>query len=383
MLEKLKRIDWLIVIILFCFMLISYFAIKSAIYLDPVYGNSRMDTKTLYFYAFGFLVMFCASFINYRWLVKLWIVGYVSGIGLLVAVLLYAEERNNAKSWFELPMGISFQPAELMKLLLIFAIAGYIARREGRPLELFKDVLPVGLLSFVPFALVLVQPDLGNAVVYVVILIGMLWIGNLKYKYVIGGLAAMIAFFVLFQHFYMAYHDEIEVFLKERDLSHWMGRIDTFLDPDNADPDDTYHVDKSVAAIGSGGLTGDGYKQGNSVRNRFIPYAFSDSIFVVIGEEFGFVGAATLLLLYFLLIYRMILIAIQCGTMSGALVITGIVSMFVFQIFENVGMLMGIMPLTGITLPFISYGGTSLVINMLCLGIVQSIRTHPPKPSPY
>lgn len=383
MLAKLKRIDWLIAVILLCFLFISYFAIKSAIYLDPVYGDSRMDTKTLYFYALGFAVMFCVSFVNYRWMVKLWYLGYLIGIGLLVAVLMFAEERNSAKSWFELPMGISFQPAELMKLMLIFAIAGYIARREGRPLELIKDVIPAGLLTFVPFALVLVQPDLGNAVIYVVILVGMLWIGNLKYKFVVGGIAAALAFFMLFQHFYIAYHDEIEVFLKDRGLAHWMGRIDTFLDPESADPDDTYHVDKAVAAIGSGGLTGDGYKQGNSVRNRFIPYAFSDSIFVVIGEEFGFVGAATLLLLYFLLIYRMILIAIQCSTMSGALIITGVVSMFVFQIFENVGMLLGIMPLTGITLPFISYGGTSLLINMLCIGIVQSIRTHPEKPSPY
>ena len=101
------------------------------------------------------------------------------------------------------------------------------------------------------------------------------------------------------------------------------------------------------------------------------------------GEEFGFIGSAVLLLLYFLMIYRMILAAIQCDNLTGALIITGIVSMFVFQIFENIGMLLGIMPLTGITLPFISYGGTSVLINMLCLGIVQSIRVHKEEPSPY
>jgi len=383
MLAKLKRIDWLMALILLCFLLISHFAIKSAIYMDPVYGNSRMDDRMLYFYGLGFAVMLVVSFINYRWLVKLWIPGYIAGLGLLVAVLIYAEERNSAKSWFDLPFGISFQPAELMKLLLIFAIAGFIAMRDGRPLGLVKDVIPVGLLTLIPFALVLIQPDLGNAVIYVVIMTGMLWIGNLKYKYVIGGIAAAIAFFMLFQHLYLTYHDEIGSYLSKQGLGHWTARIDTFLDPESADPDATYHVDKAMAAIGSGGLTGDGYLQGNSVRNRFIPYAFSDSIFVVIGEEFGFAGAATLLLLYFLLIYRMILIAIQCGTMSGALIITGIVSMFVFQIFENVGMLLGIMPLTGITLPFISYGGTSLVINMLCIGIVQSIRVYPEAQSSY
>jgi rod shape determining protein RodA len=383
MLAKIKRIDWLIVVILLSFMCISYFAISSAIYLDPEYGNTGMHTKTLKFYALGFFVLFMASFFNFRYLLKLWIVGYVIGIGLLVAVL-QTEEINGARSWFMLTDGLSFQPAELMKLLLILALAGYITqRKEQSSLQLIRDVLPLGLITSVPFFLVLIQPDLGNAVIYAVILLGIFWMGNLQYKYVLIGLTAIVAFFMLFQTLYMTYHDQIEAFLIEQENQHWMARIDTFLDPENADKDDSYHVTKSTIAIGSGGLTGDGFKEGNSVRNRFIPFAFSDSIFVVIGEEFGFMGSALLLLLYFLMIYRMILIAIQCDHLGGALIITGIVSMFVFQIFENIGMLLGIMPLTGITLPFISYGGTSVLINMLCLGIVQSIRMHPETPSPY
>ena len=382
-LAKIKRIDWVLTFILLCFMAISYLAISSSIYMDPVYGNSSMDTRTLQFYGLGFAVMLVTAFINYRLLLKLWIPAYLVGIGLLVAVLMFAEEKNGAKSWFELG-SVNFQPAEFMKLLLILAIAGYIGYRKGESLGLFRDVVPIGLLAIIPFGLVLIQPDLGNAVIFGVIVIGMLWMGNLKYRHVLIGLAIAIALLLTMQSMYIKYHSEIETFLSEQRKLHWMERIDTFLDPDNASDDAKYHVEKAVTAIGSGGLLGDGFKQGDSIRNRFIPYAFSDSIFVVIGEEFGFVGSAVLLLLYFLLIYRLIMVAIQCNNLSGALIITGIVSMFVFQIFENIGMLIGIMPLTGITLPFISYGGTSILINMLCLGVVQSIRVFQEQPpSPY
>ena len=155
-----------------------------------------------------------------------------------------------------------------------------------------------------------------------------------------------------------------------------MDRIDTFLYPQDVSADDNYQVRNAVRAIGSGGLEGEGFLKGTSVHSNFIPFAYSDSIFVVVGEEFGFRGSAVLLLIYFLLIYRMILISIQSTQLSGAYIVVGVVSMFVFQIFENVGMMIGIMPLTGITLPFVSYGGTSLLINMLSLGLVMSVKLH-------
>jgi rod shape determining protein RodA len=123
-------------------------------------------------------------------------------------------------------------------------------------------------------------------------------------------------------------------------------------------------------------LSGESFKNGDSVQNGFIPLTYSDSIFVVIGEEFGFIGASVLLILFFLLIYRMVYISIQSAERTGAFIIVGIVAMFVFQIFENIGMMIGIMPLTGITLPFISYGGSSLLINMMAMGIVASIHVH-------
>jgi rod shape determining protein RodA len=383
MLIKFKRVDWIIVLILLGFMGVSYLLIQSAIHNNLTYKNSAMDQKMLIFYAMGFIVMFIFSFINYKILLKLWIVIYLAGVTLLALVLKFGEKVNGARSWFELSESLNFQPAELMKLFLIIAISGFMEYRKGETLRLGQDILPIGIIVLIPFTLVLIQPDLGNAMIYLIILLGMLWMGNIKYSYVLIGLVIVISTVFLLLSLLETYHDEVSDYLKSNNKGHWIERIDTFLDVDAVGQKESYHLVNSQIAIGSGGLMGDGFKQGNSLQNGRIPYAFSDSIFVVLGEEFGFVGSSALLLLYFLLVYRMILIAIQCNHLSGSLIITGIVSMMVFQIFQNIGMFLGILPITGITLPFISYGGTSLLINMLCLGIVQSIRIYQEKPSFY
>jgi rod shape determining protein RodA len=382
-LTRIRRIDWMIVLILIGFMGISYLLIQSAITNNLTFRNSSMDDKMIIFYGLGFVVLFGMAFINYRILLKVWILIYIIGIASLVLVLKFGVEVNSARSWFEINSSINFQPAELMKLFLIIAIAGFIGYRKGETLRLGQELLPIGLIVLIPFALVIVQPDLGNAMIYIIILLGMLWIGNVKFTHVLIGSAIAVGCFYLFLSLFQTYHDPIAEYLKANGNSHWMERIDTFIDKDAVTQKENYHLINAEIAISSGGLLGDGYKQGNSLQNGRIPLAFSDSIFVVLGEEFGFVGSSALLLLYFLLVYRMILIAIQCNHLSGSLIITGIVSMLVFQIFQNVGMFLGILPITGITLPFISYGGTSLLINMLCIGIVQSIRVHQEKPSTY
>ena len=378
MLRKLKRIDFGIMIILGLLMVISVLVVRSATYGNPAYAN--YDLKQLVFYAAGFAVAIVAVLFDYRFFMKYWYVLYGIGIALLVLVYFFGVEYNNAKSWFALPGGLLFQPAELMKLLLIMAIAGFIARRDGDPLSFKSDLLPVAAISLLPFVLVMIQPDLGNAVIYIVIVLGMLWIGRVKYWHVLTGIALMVAGLILSVSLFNTYNEEIKTFLSDKGKYHWYERINTYINPETASDDAKHQSEKSLIAIGSGGLTGDGYMKGDMKNRRFIPYPYSDSIFVVIGEEFGFQGGAVLLLLYFLLIYRMIMIAFQCTDLKGSYIIVGIVSMFVFQIFENIGMMIGLMPITGITLPFISYGGTSLLINMVCIGLVFSIRAHQPDP---
>ena len=365
-------------IILGLLMVISVVVVRSATYGNPMYSN--YDLKQLIFYLAGFVVAIGAVFFDYRFFLKYWYGLYGIGIALLVLVYFKGAEINGARSWFELPNGLLFQPAEFMKILLIMTVASILARRDGDPLTFKSDLLPIAAISLLPFVLVMIQPDLGNAIIYIVILLGMLWIGRVKYWHVLTGIALMVGGLILFVTLFNTYNDEIKDFLTEKGKHHWYERINTYINPETATDDAKHQSEKSLIAIGSGGLTGDGYMKGDSKNRRFIPYPYSDSIFVVIGEEFGFQGAALLILLYFLLIYRMIMIAFQCTDLKGSYIIVGIVSMFVFQIFQNIGMMIGLMPITGITLPFISYGGTSLLINMVCIGLVFSIRAHQPDP---
>ncbi len=362
--------------ILVLFMGISTILVRSATYNNPLYSN--YDIKTLIFYGLGFFVIVIATLVDYRLILKVWYVWYALGLILLVLVFFLAGETNGARSWFNLGQ-LSFQPAEMMKLFLIITVAVLMGRRQGDPLKMRSDVMVVAFFALIPFLLVMIQPDLGNAIIYFFIVLGMLWIGNVRYSYVMIGLVAVVGGLMLFVTLFNTYNTEIRDYLDDKEKVHWYERINTYIHPKEASADESRQSKYSKIAIGSGGLAGDGYMQGESKNRKFIPYAYSDSIFVVIGEEFGFQGAAVLLLLYFLFIYRMILIAYQCYDLRGSYIIIGIASMMVFQIFENIGMMIGLMPITGITLPFISYGGTSLLLNMMSIGLIFSIRAHQEK----
>lgn len=377
-LKKFTKIDWAIIIILLIFMGVSTLLIRSAGYNDPTTHFHYL--KNIRNYIIGFVLLFGTALINYRWLVKAAPALYLMGIASLVLVRLFGVVRGGARGWFEVPGLGDVQPAEFMKLFLILMLAFFLARKQGEPLKFTTGVLPAGLIAFVPFALVMWQPDLGNAIIYFVIIIGMLWIANVKHSHVLIGLA--IAAGTIFGAFTLidTYHDEIETYLDEKGAGHWMDRIDAYLYPERATSDQTYQIKNSLSAIGSGGLFGKGYLQGTLVHNNFIPIAYSDSIFVVLAEEFGFIGSSIVLLLFFLLIYRLILISITCGELAGSYIMIGIVSMFVFQIFQNIGMFLELLPLTGITLPFVSYGGSSLFINMMCIGFALSVRIHAKQP---
>jgi rod shape determining protein RodA len=374
LLNKLKKMDWMMLLILAVMMGFSTLLVRSATHGNPLYPH--YDLKTLVFYAAGFVVILAITLFDYRLLLKTWYVWYAMGLILLVLVFKFAPPTNGARSWFELPGGLKFQPAEFMKLFLILAIAAIMGRRQGNPLRMKNDVPLVAAAVTIPFVLVMLQPDLGNAVIYIFITLGMLWIGNIRYTYVLAGIAVVVGVLLLSVTLFDKYNTEIYDYLKAHDKVHWYKRINTYIHPDEVSSDDSMQSKYARIAIGSGGLAGDGYMNGDSKNRKFIPYPYSDSIFVVVGEEFGFQGAALLLLMYFLFIYRMIISAYQAADLRGSYMIIGIASMMVFQIYENIGMMIGLMPITGITLPFISYGGTSLLLNMACIGLIFSIRAH-------
>lgn len=373
MLHKFKKIDYSIVFILVILMVISILSIYST-----TFGRPKLEGLTqssIMYYILGFVVFFGMSMINYKFIIKNYLYIYGVGMLLLIFVMFFGKEYYGAKGWLSI-FGVSLQPAELFKLCLIVFLSALLARKKNRPLYFGRDVIPVSLCVLPPLLLVLLQNDLGNALSYVIILVGLLWIGNIKFTHALIGFVIAVAAFVGGIQAYIHYHDEIVKFLKDVGRSHWADRFDPWLVPDQTSRDVLWQTYNAKLAIGSGGISGKGYMEGTTIQSNRVPLAYADSIFVQIGEEFGFVGASVLLLLYFILIHRLVLIALECKDRAGPYLIVGIIAMLLYQIFVNIGPFIGLMPLTGITLPFISSGGTSIMINMISMGIVMSIKVH-------
>jgi len=374
LLEKIKRMDPLIIGILMIFSVLSILLIHSAT-LNDSYINISVK-KLIVINAICAFAFVLASLIDYRVFLRFSVYIYLLGVALLIGIFFFGSKQNGAQGWYKLPGGLDLQPAEVMKIILVLILAYFISTKAQQPLKFMKDIVPILFIVSVPFILVVIQPDLGNAIIYLVILAGMLWIGNIKYTHAIIGIILFIGSIYLFDYLYNHYHEPIQAFLDSKGVGHWANRLDTYFNPEAVSKDQSYHLNNAKLAIGSGGLYGAGYLNGAMVHSSKIPYSYSDSIFVVIGEELGFLGSAGILILYFILIYRLIIIAINSKSTSGPLIIIGIASMYIYQVFQNIGMMIGIIPVTGITLPFISYGGTSLIINMTAIGLAMSVQIH-------
>jgi len=250
----------------------------------------------------------------------------------------------------------------------VLLIAHLLGKREGARLRPFQDILPICIIFIIPILLIMQQPDLGTALVFIGALISMLWMGNIRSIYMILLIVVMV---ITIGTILWLYYANFELLTKIVE-PHQLSRIQAFLDP-SSDPDKSWHVKNAMYAISSGGMTG---SDAHFLRKGFVPYAYSDSIYVVIGEEYGFIGSVVLLLLYFLLLYRMVHIAKESRELEGSYLVIGLMGMLVFQISVNIGMHLGLVPLTGISLPFISYGGSSLLSNMIAIGLVLSVKVH-------
>jgi len=364
-LQKYKKTDTFLVVILVCLIAVGTYMVyeaTSGTKFDGLHKNNMMLAGAF------LLPMFLVASFDYRLLIgKLSYALYAIGIGLLIFVKFKGVNVNGSYRWLDIGP-FQFQPSELAKLFTILLIAHLLQKRNGERLRLLKDVLPITLVFAVPFALVYKQPDLGTALVFGGIFLGMLWMGNIRAEYmaILVGVAIISIWAILW--LFQSNYELLAQYVKP----HQLARIQAFLDP-ASDPDKSWHVINSINAIGTGGLSGG---SGFLSKQGFIPYVYSDSIYVIVGERFGFIGSAVLLMLYFLMIYRMVMIAIDSKRRAGSYLVAGIVSMFVFQIFVNIGMHIGLLPLTGISLPFISYGGSSLLISMAAVGLVLNVGIH-------
>ena len=276
---------------------------------------------------------------------------------LLILVMLVGQTALGAQRWIALGP-ISIQPSEFSKLIMIIALAAMLEKRGGK-INTITDLAPVAAYVGVPFLLVLKQPDLGTSLVFLAIFFGMVFVAGVRLRLLLGIFGAGLAAMPVLWHFLKDYQKM---------------RIMVFMDP-NVDPLGAgYHIIQSKIAIGSGMLFGKGLFGGTQSQLNFLPENHTDFIFSVVGEELGFVGCAILLLLYLVVLWRGIRIAQDASDMFGRLLAVGITSMIAFHVLINVGMTMGIMPVTGIPLPLMSYGVSSLTTNIMAIAILLNIQ---------
>jgi rod shape determining protein RodA len=290
--------------------------------------------------------------------------------GLLIAsilmVLALGGATRGSKRWIEFPF-FRFQPSELGKVLLILALSGFMVDRMRR-LNERETTSRIMLLAVIPSMLVVAQPDIGTGLVYVIVAFAVLFVAGTKWTHfaALGTLSVAAVVLVLVA----APAANVQV-LKPYQVD----RLTAFLHPTDNPREQGYQINQSLAAVGSGGKTGRG-NQATQTKLDFLPEHHTDFVFSVVGETYGFVGAALVLSLFALLIWRSLRILTMAKNLYGTLIAGGITAMLMFQVFVNVGMTIGIMPITGVPLPLVSYGGSSVIVTFLAIGLLQSIHAR-------
>ena len=364
--QALRHVDW---------MLLALPLLISAVGLLMIYSSTRTRlgqqglSETYYVQRqslallLGVAGMVAVTTFDYRRLRELWPIVYLAMLPLLAGVLLLGSSRRGAQAWF--PIGpLQFQPSELAKLAVIITVAGYCHHHRG-DLDAWRLAVAVALAA-VPIGMVLLQNDLGTALVMAVCVGAIVVVAGARGRHlaVLALLAASAVFGAVTSGYLEGYK---------------LDRLTSFIDQEvdgstqEASPAE-YNLQQSKTAIGNGGMTGSGLFEGTQTKLSYVPEQHTDFIFTVVGEELGFVGGAALLLLYGLLVWRIWRTALISADFFGTLLCVGVLAMVAFQVFENVGMTMGIMPITGLPLPFLSYGGSALIAMFLGVGLVANVH---------
>ena len=327
--------------------------------LDPEYYLKRQLVNVI----IGIALAYGTTLIDYRLLRAytpiVWGVGVLGLIAVLVPGL--GSTVNGARSWIAFPGGFQIQPAELAKISIIVGMALILAERvagEDEPTD--RQVLQSLGVAAVPVLLIVLQPDLGTVLIIAACIITMIAVSGARLRWVIGLLVVGVT------GAYLA--------VASGEVSEYqLNRLRSFVDP-SADPQASgYQLRQARITIGSGGFFGKGLFDGPQTNGRFVPEQHTDFIFTVAGEEIGFLGAGLILVLYSIILMRAFSIARRTNDLFGRMVCVGVIAWFSFQIFENIGMTMGLMPMTGVPLPFLSYGGSSMFANMIGVGLLQNV----------
>ena len=356
----LVRLDWTLLVAALLLSLLGCLLVWSATRRSM---GEALAVKHLANLGIGIVLGAGVALVDYRGLRAYSPVLYLASIAGLVAVLSpLGSTINGSHSWIVLPAGFSVQPSEFAKVSLVVVMSMLLAEKrdaENEPRDV--DVVLALAVAAVPLALVMLQPDLGTAMVVSALVLGLVAVSGAPIRWVVGLVvgAVLVAYLAVATGLLKAYQ---------------LDRFRAFYDP-TADPKGAgYNVRQSLIAIGSGGVDGQGLFEGAQTQGKFVPAQQTDFIFTVAGEELGFVGAALVIGLIGLVLWRAGRIAMQSEDLFGRLVATGILCWFSFQAFENIGMTLGIMPVTGVPLPFVSYGGSSMFANLIAVGLLQNVH---------
>jgi rod shape determining protein RodA len=360
----LMRVDWMLLLATLGLIVCSLITVGDATR-DDVPGSPHyyLDRQLL-FAGIGLILMFGVSRIDYSRLRELKYGLYAGMIASILAVLALGAASRGSRRSFDLAF-LNFQPSELGKLLLVLAISAFVVDRVRR-LQDRDTTARTMLLALIPSVLVIVQPDLGSGMVYVVIALAVLFVAGTSWKH----FAVLGATFAVAITLALAVAPAVGVQVLQ---PYQVQRLTGFLNPSSNPQSQTYQLNQSRIAIGAGQKTGRGVTGATQTKLNFLPEHHTDFVFAVVGETYGFLGAAIVLALYALLIWRSLRILTLAKNLYGALIAGGIVAMLMFQVFVNVGMTVGIMPITGVPLPLMSYGGSSVIVTLLALGLLQSV----------
>jgi len=301
--------------------------------------------------------------VKYDIIGRLWPVIYAVEV-LLLTVVLTTSKINGVSGWFQL-LDRTFQPSEISKLAMIITLSKALTRYNDKPIPNFRYFVYVCVHFAIPAVLILLQPDIGTLMVFCVIFVALLFVSGfeLKWMFLLGGLAIAAITPVIF-------------YLASTNNFRWL-RLVAFMDPESDPTGSSYQIINSKVTVGSGGLWGTGaFAEGTLTHLNYVPENHTDFIFSVVGETLGFVGSLILLALYAFVILRMLMLSYYTNDRFGRLIIVGVMAMLLFHVYENIGMCIGVMPITGIPLPFISYGGTNLVANMAGIGLVLNVTKY-------
>ena len=350
-----KSIDFSVIAIIFVLFLIGEIALFSAG--GGIEGNIDEANKHILWFIGGFVIMLIVAMIDYEVWRRLWIPLYAIML-LALFLVLFTEPIN--RSWFTFK-GVSIQPSEFSKIILILGLASLLSvfKEKGKVNNIFNLLIAVVFLA-IPTFLIVKQPDYGTAMVFLAIFAVMLFSYGISLWYVLGSMVALAAA-LPFVYLYI---------LPE----HAKERINVFLNPQSDPLGAGYNIIQSVLAVGSGKVWGMGLYSGHQTQLGYLPMKTTDFIYSVISEEMGFIISALVVLLFILLVVRLFYIAKNTKDMYGSLIVAGIAAMFLAHFIENVGMTIGLMPITGIPLPFVSYGGSSMLTNCIAIGLVLSVN---------